>query len=241
MIQGQPVPTELDAAAERAAKRRATKWAPPATPAEPTIAPAAPDLGAPTGGGSAAPAGPAPAEAAPAPSAPAAAPAVPPRVLDPSMVGVVFIHGIGAQRAGETLLAWSVPIIRAMTAWRRDRDLPTDPVVTSKVDLTGRTTPFIELEVPEDPDDPAQRPRQRWVLTEAWWASDVEAPGISDMLKWLIWRGEARRIGEGIITGINAADDTARRQAVGPSGVLDPTAPSAGSSVVRRVRDAFER
>jgi hypothetical protein len=157
------------------------------------------------------------------------------------MVGVVFIHGIGAQRAGETLLAWSVPIIRALTAWRQDRDLPTDPVVTSKVDLTGRTTPLIELEVPEDPDDPAARPRQRWVLTEAWWASDVEAPGISDMLKWLIWRGEARRIGEGIITGINAADDSARRQAVGPSGVLDPTAPAAGPSALRGVRDAFER
>src|SRR4051794_2386289 len=215
MIQGQPVPTELDAAAERAAARRASV-----------------DVGS------------EPAPEAPAVAPPAAGPdltAAAPPITDPAMVGVVFIHGIGAQRAGETLLAWTEPIVRALTAWRDDRGMPTDPVVTSKVDLTGRTTPFIELDVPADPAAPLDRPRQRWVLTEAWWASDVEAPGISDMLKWLIWRGEARRIGEGIITGINAADDAAQEAGVGPSG----TRRSATSPVVpgpaRRARDIGER
>ena len=145
------------------------------------------------------------------------------------MVGVVFIHGIGAQRAGETVLAWSRPIIRILSAWAAERHLPSDPVVRSRVDLTGRTTPFIELAVPADPSVPEDRPAQRWVLTEAWWASDVEAPGIGEMLRWLIWRGEARRIGSGILTGINAVDDARRGPARGLEGVR------------RRVRDAAER
>ena len=185
MIQGQPVPTELDAAAERATRRRAARTEP--------VAAKAGDRRRTTR------------------AAPAAA-AVPPPPTDPETVGVVFIHGIGSQRAGETLLEWSAPIIRILSAWRRDHGLSSDPVTRAQVDLTGRTTPFIELDVAADPAGRAHR--GRWVLTEAWWASDVEPPGIATMLRWLIWRGEARRIGEGILTGINAADD-ARRASVG--------------------------
>ena len=49
------------------------------------------------------------------------------------------------------------------------------------------------------------------------------------MLRWLIWRGEARRIGEGIVTGINAADDARR----GPA--------SGSEQTRRRLRDGLER
>jgi hypothetical protein len=233
MIPGQPIPTELDLAAQRAADRRQQAAMPPAVaPAEalspgPSVpmAPATAELEA---AGAISP----PPTSAPAPPA-SPAPAGPPPA-DPSIVGVVFIHGIGAQRAGETVLAWSQPIIRVLTAWAEDRGLSTDPVVRSRVDLTGRTTPFIELEVAQDPDAPTDRPAQRWVLTEAWWASDVEAPGISSMIRWLIWRGEARRIGDGILTGINAADDLRAD--------TDPAASAGtGHSLRRRLRDGAER
>jgi hypothetical protein len=195
MIPGQPVPTELDAAAERVAQRHATKAR----------------------------------DVAPRRRATAAAGAEALPTTDEETVGVVFIHGIGSQRAGETLLAWSAPIIRILSAWRRDQRLTSDPVIRSSVDLTGRTTPFIELEIAADPSHPAATPPGRWVLTEAWWGSDVEPPGISTMLRWLIWRGEARQIGDGILTGINAADD-ARRPA---SGGFEETR--------RMLRDVLER
>lgn len=208
MIPGQPIPTELDHAAERAQLRRAAVEAAAA-------------------GADIAEAGAAGREATPAAPPTDRADAAPP--TDPDMVGVVFIHGIGAQRAGETVLAWSRPIIRILSAWAAERGLPSDPVVRSRVDLTGRTTPFIELAVPADPVAPDERRTQRWVLTEAWWASDVEAPGIGEMLRWLIWRGEARRIGGGILTGINAVDDARR----GPATGLE--------AVRRRVRDGLER
>ncbi len=253
MIPGQPVPNELDHAAQRAAERRqaraqeAAQTTQAAAAAQPggAIAPTPPEGSA----GGTAPAlipGAPPPPVAPPPVAPMAPPPIvpsgaaspstpaipstpPPPVTDPSTIGVVFIHGIGAQRAGETVLAWAQPIIRMLAAWSDDRGLPADPVVRSRVDLTGGTTPFIELEVPADPAAPVDHPSQRWVLTEAWWASDVEAPGIAAMLRWLIWRGEARRIGEGIVTGINAADDARR----GPA--------SGSEQTRRRVRDGLER
>lgn len=184
------------------------------------------------------------AELEPAPVAtPPTAETPPPPVCDPETVGVVFIHGIGAQRAGETLLSWSAPIIRILSAWRDDRDLVHDPVVHSKVDLTGRTTPFIELEIRADPDDPEGRPAGRWVLTEAWWASDVEPPGISTMLKWLLWRGEGRRIGDGIVSGINAADDRRASIRARDEGAEEPAgaAPSKLAALRRGVRDVLER
>ncbi len=232
MIPGQPIPTELDLAAQRVADRRQQAALPstpsiavgPAGPAAP-VAPGAIDPGA--AGGPPAPAPPSVA-APPSPTLPGPPPA------DPSTIGVVFIHGIGAQRAGETVLAWSQPIIRVLAAWAEDRSLSTDPVVRSRVDLTGRTTPFIELEVAADPEAPTDRPAQRWVLTEAWWASDVEAPGISAMIRWLIWRGEARRIGDGILTGINAADDLRADTDPARSG-------GTARSWRRRLRDAAER
>lgn len=239
MIPGQPVPTELDLAAQRATERRVAKTAAP-TEAEP--APVGTEVP-----GVAAPEIPAPPETTPA-AAPAVTPAPPvevppPPVRDRESVGVVFIHGIGAQRAGETVLAWSAPIIRILSAWRDDRGLAHDPVILSKVDLTGRTTPFIELEIRADPDDPVGRPAGRWVLTEAWWASDVEPPGISTMLKWLLWRGEGRRIGDGIVAGINAADDrrASLRERDEDEDPTDGASPSTLTVLRRRVRDLLER
>jgi hypothetical protein len=247
MIPGQPVPTELDLAAQRATERRVSKMAQAALPAEAPTEPAPAEAAAgPTP--EAAPVDAAPAAvAAPEPGAvpsPPVAETVPPSVRDRETVGVVFIHGIGAQRAGETLLSWSAPIIRILSAWRDDRDLAHDPVVNSKVDLTGRTTPFIELEIRADPDDPVGRPAGRWVLTEAWWASDVEPPGISTMLKWLLWRGEGRRIGDGIVAGINAADD--RRASIEARQAGDDAedvaaTPSTFTMLRRRLRDVLER
>ena len=76
-------------------------------------------------------------------------------------IGVVFIHGIGAQRAGETVFAWAGPIVRILGRGRRTRrpdgGRPSATRSVAEVDLTGATTPFIELEVPAG--SPADRRR----------------------------------------------------------------------------------
>ncbi len=206
------------------ARPSARRLAVPAVTPEPATDPR-PPMGAagPVGGGALPPGRPAADEPDDAP------------VTDPNVTGVVFIHGIGSQPAGETVLLWSAPIIRILSAWRQDRGFFADPVIRSRVDLTGQTTPFIELEIEADPADPDARPAGRWVLTEAWWASDVEAPGVSSMLRWLLWRGEARRILDGIVTGINDAEDAKHPEP--PDGGIG----SMLGPFLRRLRTAGER
>lgn len=127
-------------------------------------------------------------------------------------VGIVFVHGIGSQRPGETLLDWSRPLIRLLTEWRTAHGLAPDPVVTSDVDFSGASQPTIELEIPAGPvgpdDDPAVP--QRWIMTEAWWASRVQPPSLGSMTRWL--RDDFGRVVEGIRKGLLARSGEDRRR-----------------------------
>jgi hypothetical protein len=134
--------------------------------------------------------------AAPAPAAGVAAAA--PSVADtkPVKTGVVFVHGIGSQVPGETLLQWSTPLIEQLTAWRVREDLrPWDPVIRAEINF-DQGLPAIELDVPPRP---GTRTPRRWVLTEAWWASRVQAPSLGTMASWLGPRGAAGQIVDGIL------------------------------------------
>lgn len=118
--------------------------------------------------------------------------------LDPATTGVVFVHGIGSQMPGETLLQWSAPIIQALTAWRVNSgatDVPIDPVARAEVNF-GDGLSAIELRIP--PAAGSSEPR-RWILTEAWWASHVAPPSLGTMTSWLGPQGASGRIVAGIL------------------------------------------
>lgn len=125
-------------------------------------------------------------------------------------IGVVFVHGIGGQPPGETLLQWSAPIVRVVRNWQIQHGQQLDPVRRAEFDFSGSTIPVIRLSIPgaalEQP--PASKegckdyPAQEWILSEAWWAKDVEAPGVGLMLGWLFTHGEFRRILTGVFGGL---------------------------------------
>ncbi len=142
-----------------------------------------------------------------------------PEVPREDRVGVVFVHGIGSQKPGETLLQWSAPIIKILTQWRgwKPADDPTgrtfpdaspqdpgDPVLEAAIDLES-PLPTITLRIPSTtfPDRKEPFPETEWVMTEAWWASKVSPPGLSTMTSWLGPGGAAGRIVEAILA--NAA------------------------------------
>jgi hypothetical protein len=118
--------------------------------------------------------------------------------LDPLKTGVVFVHGIGSQIPGETILQWSAPIIQSLTAWRvqtKATDRPIDPVARAEVNF-GDGLSAIELRIPPTTAGGKER---RWILTEAWWASHVAPPSLGTMTSWLGPQGASGRIVAGIL------------------------------------------
>ena len=115
--------------------------------------------------------------------------------LDVPHVGIVFVHGIGSQKAGETLLDWSSKIIALLLDARAMQKAAGDPVIDVQLD-PGSSSRFIELQLPEakTEDGEARVPEQHWVMTEAWWAERVRPPAFGDMAEWLGPRGAIRRI-----------------------------------------------
>ena len=119
--------------------------------------------------------------------------------------GVVFVHGIGSQKPAETLLQWSAPIIEVLTAWHRQFPpdpadaRPRDPVLRATIDFSS-TLPTISLRVPAaTTGDGVVHPEREWLLTEAWWASKVEPPGLNTITNWLGPSGGAGQVVDGIL------------------------------------------
>ena len=124
--------------------------------------------------------------------------------------GIVVVHGIGSQAPAETLLQWTAPLIEVLTAWsggtdgdeRREcpglADRPRDPVKAAAIDFTS-PYPTISLHVPETVLDGRSHPPREWLITEAWWASNVAPPSLPTMINWLGPGGGAARVVDGML------------------------------------------
>ena len=137
----------------------------------------------------------------------------------PNQTGVVVIHGIGPQLAGQTLLDWTRPIITVLgdavaadaagTAGNGGLLAPpdpdaggiTDPVYKSNIDFSGETFPVLQVRVPrraDETDEEKAADDPLWVFTETWWASEVRPPTLRTMVGWLGEQGGVGRIVQGI-------------------------------------------
>lgn len=110
-------------------------------------------------------------------------------------VGIVFVHGIGQQAAGETLLDWGSKIIALLLDARAILGATGDPVIDSQLDPGESHSPYIELQLPKATNPEGQEvPEQHWVMTEAWWAQRLRPPAFGEMAEWLGPRGAIKRI-----------------------------------------------
>ncbi len=114
-------------------------------------------------------------------------------------VGIVFVHGIGSQGEGETLLDWGGTLVRSLVDARVRHGASADPVID--VQLTPRPwqSRYIEVELPAIESRGRELPEQHWVMTEAWWANRVRPPSFGQMAEWLGPRGAIRRILEALL------------------------------------------
>ncbi|MEW5992491.1 MAG: hypothetical protein AB1736_14270 [Chloroflexota bacterium] len=134
------------------------------------------------------------------------------------LTGVVMVHGVGRQLAGETLLNWTGSMITVLADAARadalrppaDRRLKplakpprpvSDPVFRSSIDFSGETFPVVQLRIPGRTDVPDADPRsneRRWLVTETWWAAQVRPQTLGDMIDWLGQEGGLGRILQGL-------------------------------------------
>jgi hypothetical protein len=124
--------------------------------------------------------------------------------------GIVFVHGIGTQAPSETFLDWSGAIVELLADWREaegataateaptgaapDADRIDDPVWRAEFSFNAASPPYLEIAVPGHAGVPATT----WVVTEAWWASDLRAPSLGRTIDYL-----RRRMGT-VVAGIAA-------------------------------------
>lgn len=119
-------------------------------------------------------------------------------------LGVLFVHGIGQQRLGETLRSHADPLIQ----WLRERLLASDPQVQPGLKLSPEelltidsgsfsrdenTPPHLDLSfwsspVQQDGDDNTPQPalREKWRCAECYWADAFPEPTSTEVAKWTI-------------------------------------------------------
>ena len=141
------------------------------------------------------------------------------RVDDPATIppgtrtiGVIFVHGIGTQPTRETFLNWSNPIVEMLAELRRERDesapgtepkVGENPVQTGAVEYDdgGQERSWARIAIPATPDQPAAT----WLLTEAYWAGTIRAPGFGQALGYL--RSHVGAVIRGIADGYGLRED----------------------------------
>jgi hypothetical protein len=102
-------------------------------------------------------------------------------------LGVLFVHGIGEQPRGDTLLAFGEPLIRCIRAWIDGREIGEADVIESKLSASesGSEEPahaVLEITV-------GKRPPLTWLLAESWWADEFSRPPFMKLAGWLLTIG----------------------------------------------------
>jgi hypothetical protein len=152
-------------------------------------------------------------------------------------VGVVFVHGIGAQQEGEILRDWGGAIARVLVDFRIDAKQGGDPVLTCQLDPTVEGATFVELQLPDFlSEDGTRVGQEHWILTEAWWAHEITPPSFGQMAQWLGPGGAVPQIVKTIIPHATGRNDPRRSpNSIEPMGTALPdlgpiAAPTEGGS-----------
>jgi len=125
--------------------------------------------------------------------------------------GVVWVHGIGTQKPGDSLFDWTRPILDVFAEWRRqyDADSGEDPIGENPVDSASVSDPdnrWIEVDIPGFGD----RAHGQWLFTEAYWAGDVRPPSFGAASAYLL--GHLRGIIKGIGDGLRIREDKRKQR-----------------------------
>jgi hypothetical protein len=105
-------------------------------------------------------------------------------------LGVLFIHGIGEQQRGDTLLRCAEPLADWLQKWSEGAEVPAPPSPTDTHlgpahDEPAHTTLRGQLPTEHEVD---------WLLAESWWAETYRPPGPMAIAPW-VW-SVGKRVGK---------------------------------------------
>src|SRR5262249_45316408 len=110
-------------------------------------------------------------------------------------LGILFVHGIGDQPEGNTLLAFGEPLLQWLNRWLHRVDgEPHGDVSVVKTLLTPskldqQVPPHAELCVEFRQGEGASESSQSWLMAESWWGGDVKAPAFGQVAGWMMTVG----------------------------------------------------
>ncbi|HVF99987.1 MAG TPA: hypothetical protein VND68_09125, partial [Chloroflexia bacterium] len=156
-------------------------------------------------------------------------------------LGVLFVHGIGEQKRGDTLPWAGDALFKWYRLWSCKGNLdgtsqaaPCEPYLTDTrlvrpVPSELDAPPFSHMKFQTPNQEVAQR-EQEWILAESWWASEFTPPSYAEMVvlglsiaPWLIEQTGLRIIGDILrVVGNNTVLTTLTNK---PRGVASPGKP----------------
>ena len=108
-------------------------------------------------------------------------------------LGVLFVHGIGEQNRGDTLLHAGGAVYRWLNRWLQFPNLsiagnpiPSDPVRIVSQSIEQESAPahaLVEFKLEIEPD---QIRRTQWLMAECWWASSFVSVKFSEVARWML-------------------------------------------------------
>ncbi len=109
-------------------------------------------------------------------------------------IGVLFVHGIGAEKQGETLLAYSEPLFKWIAHWLRDGEgttaadtLPAQSIEVLNTDLFPTDgAPAHSKWVMHLRDSENKIRNTEWIAAECWWADTIVASSWRQTIKWAL-------------------------------------------------------
>jgi hypothetical protein len=111
-------------------------------------------------------------------------------------LGVLFVHGIGEQLQGQTLVHFADPLSRWFSRWlSRDGSVEADigdspdegrVSLTASALVPGGGEPANTFLVVNAPPDEGMGARSTWLLAESWWAEAFRPPKTPALLLWLL-------------------------------------------------------
>lgn len=111
----------------------------------------------------------------------------------PPLVGVLFVHGIGTTKRGETLPWAGEPFYELIKSWLNEtpeevsdsesKVYMANTRLARPVPSEADAPPYAQIYFPPVPDHPSDQDPS-WVLAESWWDAEFGAPNFNDLVSW---------------------------------------------------------